>query len=120
MPAFYGGDDFGGVCGPNERLWHLVRLLDESLDCGLKLDKGAKDAALQTLLGQFCKIALHGIKPGAGRGREVKAESLVACHPSQNCGMLVSGVVVQNDVDGLFGRSFGVDGVEEAYELLWR
>jgi intracellular sulfur oxidation DsrE/DsrF family protein len=118
MPAPDGSDDFSGVCGPNEWLWHLVGLLDESIDCGLKLDNGVKDAALQPLLGQFGEIALHCIEPGAGRGGEVKAKALVACQPSQNGGMLVSGVVVENDVDGFSGWDLGVDGVEKAYELL--
>src|SRR5665213_352332 len=116
MPASDGGDDFSRVCGPNEWLWHLVRLLDESLNCGLKFDNGAKDA--EPLLGQFGKIALHCIEPGAGRRREVKAESLVACQPRQNGGMLVSGVVVENDVDYLSSRNLGVGGIEKAYELL--
>jgi hypothetical protein len=94
MPAPDGGDDFNWVCCPNKWLWHLVRLLDESLDGSLKLDNGAKDAALEALLGQFGKIALYLIQPGTGRRREVKAEALVACQPGQNSGMLVSGVVV--------------------------
>ena len=63
MPASDGGDYFSWVCCPNEWFWHLVRLLDESVDCGLKLDNGAKDTALQPLLGQFGKIALHRIEP---------------------------------------------------------
>src|SRR5581483_9335954 len=117
MPAFDGGDNFSWVRGPNEWLWRQVRLVDESVDCSLKFDNGAKDAALQPLLGQFGEIALHRIEPGAGRGREVKAESLVASQPSQNGGVLVSGIVVENDMDGLSGGSLGIDGVEKAYEL---
>jgi hypothetical protein len=105
-----------GSAVQNKWLWHLVRLLDESLDGSLKLDKGAKDAALEALLGQFGKIALYRIQPGTGRGREVKAEALVACQPSQNSGMRVSGVVVENDVDGLSSRNLGIDGIEKAYE----
>ena len=77
-----------------------------------------EDAALQTLLGQFRKVSLHRVKPRAGRGREVKEEPLVACQPRQNGWMLVSGVIVENDMDRLSSRKLGVDGVEEAYELL--
>jgi len=71
-----------------------------------------EDAALQTLLGQFRKVSLHRVKPRAGRGREVKEEPLVACQPRQNGWMLVSGVIVENDMDRLSSRKLGVDGVE--------
>jgi hypothetical protein len=80
VPAPDGGDDFTRVSGPNKRLGRLVCLLDEAIDRGFKLDDGTEDAALQTLLGQFRKVSLHCVKPGTGRGREVKEEPLVACH----------------------------------------
>ena len=112
MPAPDGGDDLTRVGGPNKRLGRLVCLLDEAIDRGFKLDDGMEDAALQALLGQFRKVSLHCIEPGTGRGREVKEEALVACEPRQNGWMLMSGVVVENDMDCLSSRKLGVDGVE--------
>jgi len=38
--------------------------------------------------------------------------------PSAHFGLLVGGVVVENDVDGLVGGQLGFDGVEETDELL--
>jgi hypothetical protein len=70
----------------------LVCLLDEAIDRGFQLGDGTEDAVLQSLLGQFREVSLHCVKPGTGRGREVKEEPLVACQPRQNGWMLVSGV----------------------------
>ena len=38
--------------------------------------------------------------------------------PGTDFGLLVRGVVVEDDVDGLVGRQLGLDGVQEANELL--
>ena len=40
------------------------------------------------------------------------------CQPGANLWLLMGRVVVENDVDGLIFRQFGLDGVEEADELL--
>ena len=48
----------------------------------------------------------------------MEGEALVAAEPLAHLGMLVGGVVVENDVYEFSGRDFGVDGVEEADELL--
>jgi hypothetical protein len=37
----------------------------------------------------------------------------MAIEPSAHLGMLVSGVVVEDDVHGLAGRHLGIDGVEK-------
>ena len=42
----------------------------------------------------------------------------MAAQPCDDLGVFVSGVVVENGVDGLAGRDGGFDGVEEADELL--
>ena len=42
----------------------------------------------------------------------------VAIEPGADLGLLVSGVVVEDDVDCLVGRQLGLDGVQEADELL--
>src|SRR3954454_11668896 len=79
---------------------------------------GAEDAALEATLRQSGEEALDGIEPGARGRREVESEALMAVEPGTHLGMLVSGVVVEDDVDGLGGRHLSVDGVEEADELL--
>ncbi len=43
----------------------------------------------------------------------MEGEALMAAE-----GMLVGGIIVEDDVDGLVGRHFGIDGVEKADEFL--
>ena len=45
-------------------------------------------------------------------------EARVAVEPGADLGMLVGGVVVEDDVDDLAGRRLGLDRVQEADELL--
>jgi hypothetical protein len=48
----------------------------------------------------------------------VEGEALVTVEPGAHLRVLVDGIVVENDVNGLSGRDLGRDGVEEADELL--
>lgn len=48
----------------------------------------------------------------------MEGEALMAVEPGAHLGMLVGGIIVEDDVDGLVGRHLGVDGVEKADELL--
>src|SRR5262249_46825898 len=91
---------------------------EEAVDGGLEVDERMKDAALEATLRKFGEEALDGVEARArGRG-EVEGEGLMAVEPGAHLGMLVGGVVVEDDVDGLTGRQFGVDGVEKTDELL--
>jgi hypothetical protein len=63
VPAANGGDDFLGVSGPNEGLWHLICLVDEAIDRGLELDNGSEDTALQAFPGKLGEVAFHGVEP---------------------------------------------------------
>ena len=57
-----GGDDFVGISGPGEGFGHLVGVLDEAVDGGLKIDDGSEDAALQSSSGQFGEEALDRVE----------------------------------------------------------
>lgn len=48
----------------------------------------------------------------------MEGEALMPVEPGAHFRVFVSTVVVENDVDGLAGRHFGVDGIEEANERL--
>ena len=63
MPAPDRGDDFVGVCGPDEGLGLLIVLFEESVDRALKIDDRAKDAALESALGEGREEALAGVEP---------------------------------------------------------
>ena len=69
-------------------------------------------------LDELGEEALDGIEPGARGRREVEDEARVPVEPGADLGMLVGGVVVEDDVDDLSGRNLGLDGVQEADELL--
>ena len=118
VPALDGGDDLVGVGGPGEGLWLLVVLGEEAVDGGLEVDDGVEDAAFQPPLRQLGEEALDRVEPRAGGRREVEGEALVAFEPGAHLGVLVRGVVVEDDVDGLARGNLGVDGIEEADELL--
>ena len=117
-PAVDGGDDFVGIGGPDERLGVVVGLIDVAVDGGLEVDDGSKDAALQSALGEGGEEGLDRVQPGAGGRGEVEGETRVAIEPGDHLGLLVGGVVVEDDMDQLAGRDRGFDGVEEADELL--
>ena len=97
-------------------IWFVCSMKPLMADC--KLDDGSEDAALQALLGELGEVALHGVEPRAGGGRELEGEPLVAGEPGENRGMLVSGIIVENDMDGFTLRDLGLDGIQEADELL--
>jgi len=77
-----------------------------------------KDAALEATLRQFREEALDRVEPRAGRRCEVKGKALMAVEPGAHLGMLVGGIVVEDDVDRLVGWHLGIDGVEKTDELL--
>ena len=118
VPSFDGGDDLVWVLGPGKGLGALVRLAEEAVDGGFEFFVGPEDAALETLLGKFGQESLDGIEPG-GRGRgEVEDDAGMAFEPFHDLGVPVSGIIVDNGVDRLVLRNVGLDGVQEADELL--
>src|SRR5882672_8348617 len=118
MPPFDGCDDFVGVGGPSEGLWHLICLGDEAVDGGLEIEDGSEDAAFQSPLGQLGEVTLHGVEPGTRCRREVEDEAHVPSEPSLHLGMLMGGVIIEDDVNDFSGGNLGFDGVEEADKLL--
>ena len=68
MPAFDGGDDFVGVCGPDEGFGVSIGFLDEAVDGHLQIDDGSEDAAFQPPVGQLGEVALGRMKGLCLRG----------------------------------------------------
>jgi len=118
VPTFDGSDDLVWVGGPDEGPGVDVCLGEEAVDGGLEVDDGSEDATFEAPAGELGKIAFDGVEP-ARRGRcEMEDEAGMATEPGVHLGMLVGGVVVEDDVDNLAGGDLGLDEVEEAYELL--
>ena len=70
------------------------------------------------LLGDLAKPPLDQVEPRTARRDEVEVEPLVPLQPSPDLRMLMSRVVVHNQVEVQFGRRLGVDLLEELDELL--
>src|ERR1700681_4932149 len=63
-PASDGGDNFVGVCGPDEGFGIIVGFAEEAVDGGLEVDDRAEHAPFEAALGQFGEEALDGVEPG--------------------------------------------------------
>jgi hypothetical protein len=118
VPSFDGGEDFVGIFGPGEGRGILVGVGQESMDGGFQLLDGPEDAAFEALFGELCEEAFDGVEPRCrGRG-EVEDEARMAIEPFHDLGVLVRGIIVDDGMDRLFSGDIGIDGVEEADELL--
>ena len=118
MPTIDGGDDAIWVGGPDEGLGVVIVLLEEAFDRGLEVDDRMEDAAFQPALGELGEETLDRIEPGARGRREMEDETRVTRQPGHDFGVLVGGIVVENDMDHLAGRHPRLDGIEKADELL--
>jgi len=95
-----------------------VGFCDEAIDGGLKLDDRFEDAAFEPLPGEFGKQPFDRIDPRARGWGEMESEALMPLQPSFDVGVLVGGVVVEDDMDCLVGRHLAFDSIEKADEFL--
>src|SRR5215212_4645284 len=77
-----------------------------------------EDTALQSTSAELGEESLDGVEPGARSWREVEDETRMAIEPGADVGMLVDGIVVENDVDDLTDRHLRLDGVQKSNEFL--
>ena len=118
VPSFDGSDYLIWVGSPGEGFWVFVGFGDEAIDGGLEINEGVEDAALEPPSGEFGEEAFDGVEPRRRCWREVEDKPLVTIEPIADLWMLMGGVVVEDDMDGLVFGDLGVDHVEEADELL--
>jgi hypothetical protein len=118
VPSVYLLDNVVGVGGPGERLWAAIVLSQVTIDGGLKVDEGMKDAALQSPAGQVGKKPFDSVEPGRrGRG-EVERPTRVPDKPSPDFGVLVAAVVVEDHMDQPAGWDVALEAVEKTQEFL--
>src|SRR5215217_4239074 len=96
---------------PSVRPIHFVAAFDR----GLEVDASDEGASSEPSFGERGEEALDGVEPGGASRGEMKGAPRVSRRPGDHLRMLVSGVVVENEVHGRDGL---LDGVEEADELL--
>ena len=94
---------------------HCARL--GSIHGGLQVSDRAEDTAANALSGHFGEEVLDRVEPGSrGRG-EVESPARMTRQPGQHFGMLMSGIVVEDDVDRQAGCHLALGGVEKSKEF---
>ena len=103
-----GGDDAIGVSGPHEGFGIGIGFGEEAVDGGLKIDNRVEHAAFEPPPRQPGEQSLDGIEPGARFRGEVENEARMPRQPGLHLGMLVGGIVVEDDMNDLADRRLGV------------
>ena len=106
-----------GAFGPDERLGIGIMGLNESGDVDLEFLDTAMDAALDLLVGEQPKPAFDLVKPGGAGRREMQVIARVAGEPSFDGRRLVSGVIVEHQMNVEIGRHGLLDLREEVAEF---
>ena len=73
--------------------------------------QGSEYSALETLSGELCKEALDRVQPRSGCRGEVEDKSAMFVEPLHDVGMLVGGIVVDDDMDRFVLGHSGVDNI---------
>jgi len=85
--------------------------LDEVLD-------GLEDAAPNALVGNLTKPAFHQVEPRTARRREMDMESGMPFEPSDDLGVFMRSIIIDNQMEMKSLRGFVVDLLEEFDPLL--
>ena len=91
---------------------------DEVVDFFDEFAGGLERAATDLTLGDESKEAFYLIEPGGIGRREVNVPTRTTCEPGSDLGMLVGGVVVDDEMDIELGRHIGLDVTQEGEKLL--
>ena len=128
VSSFDGSDDFIRIGDPVKRFGVFVGFGDEEIDGGLEINEGVEDTTVKPPPGEFGEETFDGIElgeetfdgiePRTGCRGEGENKPLVAIEPGPDLWMLMGGVVVEHDMDGLVFGNLSVDRVQEADELL--
>jgi hypothetical protein len=91
---------------------------DEAVDFFDEVGGGLEGATTDGALGDEGEEAFDLVEPGGIGGREVNVPTRTAGEPSLDLGMLVRGVVVDDEMDVELGWHVGLDVTQEGEELL--
>jgi len=75
-------------------------------------------ASAKALLAEFAEPAFNQIQPGAGCRSEVQLKTRMPIKPGFYVGMFVRAIIIHDQMEIEFGRSFAVDSLKESQELL--
>ena len=91
---------------------------DEEVDFFDEVGGGIERAATDSALSDESEEAFDLVEPGGVGRREVNVPTWTACKPSSDLGMLVGGVVVDDEMDVELGWHVGLDVTQKGEELL--
>ena len=111
-------EDGVGGRGPHEGPGIGVVVLGEAQNLLLELGDGREGAAADSLLRDEVEPDLDLVEPGSVGGGEVEMVAGPVGQPAFDAGMLVGGVVVDDEVDIEVRGHVGVNVFQEAQELL--
>ena len=87
----------------------MVVMADEAVDLFDEVGGGDERAATDGALSDEGEEAFDLVEPGGIGGREVNVPTRTAGEPGSDLGMLVGGVVVDNEMDVELDRHIGLD-----------
>jgi len=93
-------------------------VLHEGVDLGHQFLDAAEGAAADGALGEQSEPPFHLVQPGGIGGRVVQVETGMLRQPGTNLGMLVRGVVIDDEVEIEFCGHAGVQVAQKGEELL--
>jgi len=111
VPSFDGGDDFVWVLSPSEGFGIGIDVVEKTVDGIFKLLEGSEHPPFELPLTKGGKQAFDGVEPRGRRRSEVEHEAGMFLDPFHDLGMLVGGVIVEDDMDRLPLGQLGVDDV---------
>ena len=117
-PCSFDGARSTRLGGPDEGFRGMIGLVDVAKDSCLQFGDGPEHPTPEALPCEFGKEALHGIEPGRRCRSEVEGPTRMPSEPFAHFRMLVGRIIVDNSVDRLSFGNLGLDGAEEADELL--
>jgi hypothetical protein len=91
--------DFFGRFGPDEGLGVGIVMVEVFVDGSFGAWNGGEDAASDALVSDQAEEALDPIEPGGRGGGEVQVKAGLLGQPCLKVGMLVGGVVVEDEVE---------------------
>ena len=91
---------------------------DVVIDGRLQLGHAGEHAAPDALVGDVAKESLDHVEPGSAGGREMDVKARVPGQPGQHLGVLVRGVVVNDQVQLLGLGCVAIDLLEKPQPLL--
>ena len=102
------------MLGPDQRLGVSVVVVEVFLN---RLNQ-VSDAALQALVGDLAEPAFHDVEPRTAGRDKVQMKTKMFLQPLADAGVLVSRIIVEDQMQVQVRRRFGIDLLQELQPFL--